>query len=682
MKKHFVTRLRRMAAMAAVIAASAAPAVAIETAGTVFVNVDAATFSTGATTWANAGSYGLFETVGAPQKISIAGTPTVLFDGIDDAFVGREPAPDGLVGENPTRTIEAWVFNPSIASEETVVSWGKRGGGNGTNMAFNYGNHGMFGAVGHWGGDQHDVGWIDNGPAWTAGAPDANKWHHLVYTYDGETTRLYSDGELWNEEATLAEWGGLNTHSDTAIAIASQWEGNGVDLTGGLKGSLGIGRLRIHDGVLQDAQILANYNAEKASFSNPAPPPAPVPESLKKGPIHRYSFSNAASPNATGGVLIDSVGGKNGVVVGDGSSFTGTALKLDGGPSASAAYGDLPNGLISKLTDATIESWVTIDGTQSWGRIFDFGSTDVGGVGGELEEPGGGGAGLDYVALTASRGTETQNHRLEVRNEDPAGGGAVTIDFTDQKVLPYTAHYTVVYDSDGTPFTGTPELRVYRNGELMNRGSTSIKLSDINDVNNWLGRSNWTGDANFDGKFDEFRIYDYALSQNEILGNDKAGADKVNLGGPSCDFNGNGSCDSADMDELSAAVRSGSTNTKYDLDQNGVVNNADRDVWVRNLKKTWYGDANLDGLFNSTDFVGVFQIGEYEDSSAGNTGWAEGDWNGDAEFSSSDFVAAFQDGGYDAGPRAGVAAVPEPAGLTLLASGLLGLWGLRRPRRA
>jgi hypothetical protein len=112
------------------------------------------------------------------------------------------------------------------------------------------------------------------------------------------------------------------------------------------------------------------------------------------------------------------------------------------------------------------------------------------------------------------------------------------------------------------------------------------------------------------------------------------------------------------------------------------VNNADRDVWVRNLKKTWYGDANLDGLFNSTDFVGVFQIGEYEDSSAGNTGWAEGDWNGDAEFSSSDFVAAFQDGGYDAGPRAGVAAVPEPAGLTLLASGLLGLWGLRRPRRA
>ncbi len=63
------------------------------------------------------------------------------------------------------------MLNPSIASEETIVSWGKRGGPEGTNMAFNYGNDGRYGAVGHWGGDTFDVGWIDNDPDFTVGAP-------------------------------------------------------------------------------------------------------------------------------------------------------------------------------------------------------------------------------------------------------------------------------------------------------------------------------------------------------------------------------------------------------------------------------------------------------------------------------------------------------------------------------
>ena len=81
--------------------------------------------------------------------------------------------------------------------------------------------------------------------------------------------------------------------------------------------------------------------------------------------------------------------------------------------------------------------------------------------------------------------------------------------------------------------------------------------------------------------------------------------------------------------------------------------------WVKDFKKTWVGDANLDGEFNSTDFVAVFSTGEYEDGEAMNSGWSDGDWNADKEFDTSDFVAAFTDGGYEKGPR-GVAQVPEP----------------------
>jgi hypothetical protein len=259
----------------------------IESAGTLFVNLDAADATAGTATWANAGSLGDFTQVGGPFVSSVGGlVPAVVFDGMDDAYVSVDNAPAGIVGLDATRSIEAWVFNPSIAAEETVVAWGHRGGPDGTNMSFNYGNNGAYGAVGHWGSP--DIGWNNAG-----GAPAANEWHHLVYTYDGTTTRVYADGALANSETMGA--GRINTHANTKLAVASQFEPDGVTLTGGLKGSFGIGRVRVHDDVLSDAQILANYSEEKASFPNPPEPPPAVPEMLPAGPIQRYGFNNAAA---------------------------------------------------------------------------------------------------------------------------------------------------------------------------------------------------------------------------------------------------------------------------------------------------------------------------------------------------------------------------------------------------
>ena len=58
------------------------------------------------------------------------------------------------------------------------------------------------------------------------------------------------------------------------------------------------------------------------------------------------------------------------------------------------------------------------------------------------------------------------------------------------------------------------------------------------------------------------------------------------------------------------------------------------------------GDANGDGIFNSADFVQVFQAGEYEDDIVGNSTYETGDWNGDKEFNSADLVVAFVGGHY------------------------------------
>jgi hypothetical protein len=253
---------------------------------------------------------------------------------------------------------------------------------------------------------------------------------------------------------------------------------------------------------------------------------------------HRYSFNEGATTDASGRTITDSVSGRNGTVVGAEATATAGELTLPGGPSATQAYVDLPNGIVSSLTDATFEAWYTMTTAQNWGRIFDFGSTGTGGMNGvELTEPGGGGEGLDNIFFSASRGTNGNQQRTGVRNNDPLfgpSGQAGTVSGTEMPTLdtniPYTLntqrHVAVVFDSDGGTQPGMASVATYLDGVLVanaptataptNPADTPLALNNLNDVNNWLGRSNWTGDANFGGSFNEFRIYDHALNADDV----------------------------------------------------------------------------------------------------------------------------------------------------------------------
>ena len=168
----------------------------------------------------------------------------------------------------------------------------------------------------------------------------------------------------------------------------------------------------------------------------------------------------------------------------------------------------------------------------------------------------------------------------------------------------------------------------------------------------------------------------------EVFTNDGAervGIDNIRVVGEGAvlpgDYDGDQQLTAVDIDLLSVAV--GTNDLKFDANGDGAVNSNDRTEWIVNLKGTWFGDANLDGEFNSSDFVQVFQAGEYEDAIAGNSSWSTGDWNGDGDFSSSDFVVAFQDGGFELGPR-GIHQVPEPDAPAYLIAGLVFLAIRRR----
>ncbi|MEZ6116733.1 MAG: lamin tail domain-containing protein [Pirellulaceae bacterium] len=112
------------------------------------------------------------------------------------------------------------------------------------------------------------------------------------------------------------------------------------------------------------------------------------------------------------------------------------------------------------------------------------------------------------------------------------------------------------------------------------------------------------------------------------------------------DFNLDGQVNADDINLLCVQLGSATPDMAFDLTGDANVNEADRDYLVRNVLRTDYGDANLDGVFNSSDLILVFQAGQYEDAVAGNSGWAEGDWNCDGDFNTSDMILAFQAGSY------------------------------------
>jgi hypothetical protein len=83
-------------------------------------------------------------------------------------------------------------------------------------------------------------------------------------------------------------------------------------------------------------------------------------------------------------------------------------------------------------------------------------------------------------------------------------------------------------------------MRIYQQGTIQPSGSTGVAirstttLSSLNDVNNWLGRSQYLADEELAGTIHEFRIYGRALSAAELSTNAMLGPDVLsNLDGGS-----------------------------------------------------------------------------------------------------------------------------------------------------
>ncbi|MCW1923406.1 hypothetical protein OKA05_12645 [Luteolibacter arcticus] len=227
------------------------------------VRLDASALAAGPlSSWGNLGTIGStfnVETLDSPVVQTIHGVKGVTFSG-DDVLVGMA-APPVLTG-NSSRTITAWIFNPTVASEETILTWGRRDGPNSTNASFLHGTSTTFGAAGQWGADA-DMPWGDD--AFEIGeVVKAGRWTYLAYTYDAAAPRqgtVYVDGVLTRQEtfaSVLATWAVDNTNAARPLPfrIGGNTAANGsLSATGGVNASLTISKVEILDRALTPAEL-------------------------------------------------------------------------------------------------------------------------------------------------------------------------------------------------------------------------------------------------------------------------------------------------------------------------------------------------------------------------------------------------------------------------------------------
>jgi len=233
------------------------------------VDLDATTLSTGPLPeWANEGAMGgAFVADGPVPEVSmVQGAKGVSLDGVEQFYTG--PISPLFVTGGGARTVEAWILNPEIADEETILAWGRRGGGDYTSMSFGHGLNGTWGAVGHWGAP--DIGW--------SGTTVEGAWTHVAYTYDDVSTTgtVYTDGQLATEEiftAPLDTWAVDSTAEALPLPfrLGAQNEANGSP-TAGLRGSMTYSRVRVYDTALTSGEIQTNYDSEKADYEMPVTP--------------------------------------------------------------------------------------------------------------------------------------------------------------------------------------------------------------------------------------------------------------------------------------------------------------------------------------------------------------------------------------------------------------------------
>jgi hypothetical protein len=225
------------------------------------------------------------------------------------------------------------------------------------------------------------------------------------------------------------------------------------------------------------------------------------PDGLPQGPVAYYPCEQASN----GTTLPDLSGNsKDATLAGSGTGGTvgysfaaghvNNALLLT---KASEGHVVLPAGILAGACEMTVATWVYLNSQSDWQRIWDFGQASKDSI-----DP------TVYMFLTTSNGARNPVPRFAISttgymHEDRVDGDTALTTGAWQ-------HIAVVVGPAGGV--------LYVNGAKVGTNpSMTLRPADLGSTpNNYIGRSQFTQDPYLDGNIDDFRVYNRALSADEI----------------------------------------------------------------------------------------------------------------------------------------------------------------------
>jgi hypothetical protein len=178
-------------------------------------------------------------------------------------------------------------------------------------------------------------------------------------------------------------------------------------------------------------------------------------------------------------------------VVGSGNLFGGSSYSFTNdrfcSPNSSIyfnkGYLQVPNGVYFS-GDFTVTAWINLKTSQSWARIFDFGNRES----------------SDNIVLAIVK--KTINGKIF--------NGSSGLSIQTSSIINLNKWYFISFVLSGT--TGF----IYVNGDQVATKELLVP-NNITRTTNYIGKSNWASNPNANAIYDEFKIYQGALSSSDIM---------------------------------------------------------------------------------------------------------------------------------------------------------------------
>lgn len=409
---------------------------------------------------------GLTGTLSTPQRVPGKLGKGLEFNGTSDVVT---IADNTLLEPSTDMTITTWVYFrslPSTRAEEATFAYK-------THSSSPWYSYHFYAET----DDDLCFGWINTSNSGsdtcsTGGVGfAANRWHQVSAVKSGATVYLYVDGREVPSYASQPAYSGTIKNSNSALNIG------GVDAT--QKRILGrMDDFRLYDYGLTTAQIAWNYNNGK-----------PVAQ-WKMDECQGTTINDSAGNSLTGTLS----GATPGTCATSGSWFNGVtgrrnySLDFDGTDDVVTITNANPIDFDSSLSDGvSFCAWVNADsdGENDVGQIL-FKGTNT------------------YLRVDSQSGGN-----LDVETSLDLGTTDATVNVTSGIATSSWNHICTSYTDDADD-----EVEIYINGNLRGTSTNGVGSPATADSNNLLIGGTTT--ANYDGKIDDVRIYNYGLNATQI----------------------------------------------------------------------------------------------------------------------------------------------------------------------